>query len=83
MLTQRLCTCAAAFCGGFRCGGTVALLHPDFGRLRLLFLSLLLELLADFLVGEPVQLLAAFVTVDHLAPKKDPLLDGVTTENHK
>lgn len=46
----------------------MALLHPQFGRLRLLLLSLLLELLAHLLVGEPVQLLAGLLTVDHLQP---------------
>lgn len=46
--------------------GTLALLHPQFGRLRLLLLSLLLELLAHLLVGEPVHLLAGLLTVDHL-----------------
>lgn len=78
MLTQRLSTCAAAFCERFWCKGTVALLHPEFGCFLLLFLSLLLELLADLLVGEPVQFLAGFVTIDHLVPKKDTSVDCVT-----
>lgn len=78
MLTQHLSTNAAGFCKRFWCKGTVALLHPEFSCFRLLFLSLLLELLADFLVGEPVQFLAGFVTIDHLVPKKDTLVDCVT-----
>lgn len=49
--------------------GTLALLDPQFGRLRLLLLSLLLELLAHLLVGEPVHLLAGLLTVDHLQPE--------------
>lgn len=78
MLTQLFSICVAAFCERFWSKGTVALLHPEFGCFRLLFLSLLLELLADFLVGEPVQFLAGFVTIDHLVPKKDYLVDCVT-----
>lgn len=50
---------------------TFALLHPQFGCFGLLLLSLLLQTLADFLVGEPVHLLAGLVTVDHLVTRKD------------
>lgn len=50
---------------------TFALLHPQFGCFGLLLLSLLLQTLADFLVGEPVHLLACLVTVDHLVTRKD------------
>lgn len=69
MLTQRVCACYS-----FWCKRTVALLRPEFGCFHLLFLSLLLELLADFLVGEPVQFLAGFFTIDHLVPKKDTFI---------
>lgn len=51
---------------------TFALLHPPFG-FRFLLFSLLLELLANFLVGEPVHLLAGLITVNHLEEKKQSL----------
>lgn len=58
--------------------GTFALLHPEMFCFRLLFLSLLLQLLAHFLVGKPVQFLASLFTINHLVAKKHTLVDSVT-----
>lgn len=58
--------------------GTFALLHPQFGWFGLLLLSLHLKFVANFLVCEPVHLLAGFFTVDHLVAEKCTLFDHVT-----
>lgn len=62
---------------------TFALLQPQFGGFCLLLLSLLLERLADFLVGEPVHLLAGLVTVDHLVVAKKNVFIYALFKHHK
>jgi len=62
---------------------TSALLQPRLGRLRLLLLPLLLERLADLLVGEPVHLLTGLVAVDHLGPENKPGVQKSPTQERR